>query len=266
MPFETTTRIDLCAGCPLRSRRLCRVIRATSFGNGAGGPRLRRLPQDRTLQEEGGAPNLTGVLRRGYLRAERMMPDGRRSILGLLVPGDLVGDWAGAAGSCSLAAATDVEICAIDPRLARRVADEDAALRIEILHATAAQTARQLEMVWRRGALTSRERIIAFLVMAAEIMPVAPQGDGSLVLTIPISRRDWADLTNTTVETICRTLGYLADKDMVRPEGPGRYHVRDLDVLCRLAGLDPEHDRVAPGHDAPAPGPGDRPALRLCHG
>jgi hypothetical protein len=75
-------------------------------------------------------------------------------------------------------------------------------------------------------------------------------------VAIPISRRDWADLTNTTVETICRTLGYLADKDMLRAEAGGRYRIRDLAVLCRLAGMDPDLDcgRLAAAHAPAAPG------------
>ena len=52
-----------------------------------------------------------------------------------------------------------------------------------------------LDMIWQRGALTSRgSGSSRFLVKATRIMPTQPQPDGSLVVTIALARRDWADL------------------------------------------------------------------------
>ena len=76
-------------------------------------------------------------------------------------------------------------------------------------------------------------------------MPSEPLPDGSVVVSIPISRRDWADITNTTVETICRTLGQLAEPGVVESLAPGRYRIADLAELSRLAGIDPDLDRIA---------------------
>jgi len=236
---------DVCARCTLRSRAICRAVQAGAAAAGRRGLRVRTLAQDWVLQEEGEAPKLTGILRRGYLRTERILEDGRRCIVGLTVPSDPVGAWLEGAGNCTVSAATEVEICTFDPQMLRILVDRDPAMRMEILRAAAEQHARQLELVWRRGALNSRERIIAFLVMAAEIMPSEPLPDGSLVVSIPISRRDWADITNTTVETICRTLGQLAEPGVVESLAPGRYRIADLAELSRLAGIDPDLDRIA---------------------
>ena len=212
---------------------------------------MRSFKRDWIFQDQHDAPRLTGIIRRGYIRAERILHDGRRSILGLLVPGDLVGNWPGSAQSCTLAAATDVQVCAYDPQLVRRVAARDADLRLELLRIAADQNACQLDMVWRRGAMSSRERIIGFMIMATQIMPVRAAPEGGIVLDIDISRRDWADLTNTSVETICRLLGDLSETGMVRAIGGGRYHIRDVAALADLAGIDPQLDRL-PVYPEPA--------------
>lgn len=73
-------------------------------------------------------------------------------------------------------------------------------------------------------------------------MPVDLLPDGGLVVEIAPSRRDWADLSNTTVETISRTLRYLADKDLVTTLGSGRYLIRNLQRLAYLACLDADSD------------------------
>ncbi|WP_439140402.1 Crp/Fnr family transcriptional regulator [Roseicyclus sp.] len=234
---------NTCAGCDPRTRALCKAVSAASAGRAA--IRLRKLPAGWVLQDEGEAPKLTGILRRGYLRTERILEDGRRSIVGLALPSDPVGAWLGQDGSCSISAATDVEICSFDPQVLRRLFEKEPELRLEILRAAAEQYARQLELLWRRGALNSRERIIAFLVMAAEIMPSEPLPGGGLVVSVPISRRDWADMTNTTVETICRTLGQLAEQGLIESRAQGRYLINDLSALADMAGIDPETDVMA---------------------
>ena len=250
---------SLCAGCNPRNRALCQAVAAAAGGR--SGIRQRKLAAGWVLQDQGEAPKLTGILRRGYLRAERILEDGRRCIVGLALPADPIGAWLAQDGQCSISAATDVEICSFDPAILRRLFEQEPALRLTILRAAAEQYARQLEFVWRRGALNSRERIIAFLVMAAEIMPSETRPDGGRLVSVPITRRDWADMTNTTVETICRTLGQLAEDGLIESRAQGRYLIKDLAGLADAAGIDPESDvmsvcrvdRDAPGESANRP-------------
>lgn len=251
----------LCAGCNPRNRALCHAVAAAAGGR--SGIRQRKLAAGWVLQDQGEAPKLTGILRRGYLRAERILEDGRRSIVGLALPADPIGAWLAQDGQCSISAATDVEICSFDPAALRQLFEQDPAQRLTILRAAAEQYARQLEFVWRRGALNSRERIIAFLVMAAEIMPAETRPDGGRLVSVPITRRDWADMTNTTVETICRTLGQLAEDGLIESHAQGRYLIKDLAALADAAGIDPESDVMSVCRvDTLAPGEGaNRPIL-----
>ena len=70
-------------------------------------------------------------------------------------------------------------------------------------------------------------------------MPIEPLPNGSLVLSMEIDRGDWADLTNTAVETISRTLRYLEEKNLVTSLTPYRFLIRDLDSLATIAGVEP---------------------------
>lgn len=234
----------LCDACPLKSRRLCQRLQELSgqFGPRCL-PRLRTVEAETRLHDENEHPQFSGVLRRGYLRAERILRDGRRSVLSFLAPGDLIGDAFASVRSPALVAATNVEYCSFDTTTLRRVLEVDARLNFQFLAEATKQHTRQLEMVWRRGALNSRERIIAFMVMAVEFMPTEYMPDGSIILTVKVSRKDWADFANTTVETICRTLAYLAEKGMVATVASSRYRIRDLGALAQISGIDPMTDR-----------------------
>lgn len=244
--IKTTAGSALCHGCQLGNLNLCRGIRANAvFARRRAGPRLRAVTAHTTLVDENEAPQFSGVLRQGYLRTERILADGRRSIMGFFAPGDLVGDVLGSVRGPALVSATDAEICTLDTAALRVALREDAGLNAHFIREAVKQHTRQLEMVWRRGALNSRERIVAFMVMAAEFMPTEPQADGSFILKIKVSRRDWADFCNTTVETISRTLTYLGEKDLVESLGDGCYLIRDLGVLALIAGLDHREDHSA---------------------
>lgn len=261
---STLAQLNHCDRCPLKSRHLCRAV--LDLENTCGpshAPRFRSIKAETRLQEENERPQFAGILRNGYLRTERILQDGRRSVLGFFAPGDLIGDFLGSIHGPALVSATDAEFCTFDPASLRRAMQEDAKLGINFLKEAMKQHTRQLEMVWRRGALNSRERITAFMVMAAEFMPVESLPDGSVILTIEVSRKDWADFSNTTVETICRTLAYLTEKDMVESLGQARYRIRDLDVLAHLAGLDSLEDRGAMAIDETEEPTGEQAGARI---
>lgn len=245
-----TVILDLptrCRRCRVGGSVLCRAVAGAQVP-GVHPARSRSF----AVSFEGDTPQFLGVLRRGYLRKETMLRDGQRTILGLSCPGDLVGGLLGRPLRFAVEAATDAEVCVFDASVVDRMLAADRSFKMHVLREASAQNDLQLEQVWRRGALNSRERIIAFLVMAAEIMPTEPLPDGGLVVRIDVSRRDWADLSNTTVETISRTMRYLADKDMVTTRSPGHYLIRDLDRLALLAGMDRSEDRALPPN-TPAP-------------
>lgn len=228
-----------CRRCSLFESALCRAVASDAVSD-CGPVRVRRFEQDETVLAGGDAPELVGILRRGLLRRVRVNSEGRRNVLMLLRPADLLGLLESAPLDYAVEAATDVEICVFDSTRLRHAINTDRILRREVLAHVADQHERQLQAIWQRGALTSRERILAFLVTATEFMPVEPEPDGSLVVSMELTRRDWADLVGTTLETICRVLGRLSDEGLVTPDGPQRYRIRDIARLARLAGIESE--------------------------
>lgn len=235
---------DTCSGCALQARRLCRAVRQTSAMKGLNGPlRIKTVRHETRLQDENERPKIIGILRKGYLRTERILMDGRRSVFGFIVPGDLIGDIMGLGFGPAVVAATDAEICTFVPSIFRHAIESDKAIRAEVLAEVMRQHTRQLEMVWRRGALNSKERIMAFIVLAAEFMPVEPLPDGGILLTMKVGRKDWADFCNSTLETISRTLSYLSERNILRSVTPSRFLIRDMGLLADLAGLDRREDR-----------------------
>lgn len=247
-----------CRHCTLPGSELCRVVRNEAQRT-ARQPRVRRYDPGMMIVEQGQPPSFLGVLRRGYIRQERLRLNGDHVLIGLAHPGDIIGGLPGVAATCASEASTPIEICAFDPGTVDHLMLESPSFRQVFLRETDRQHQHLLGSAWHLNALDSRERIIAFLVDATRIMPTEPQPDGSLILHVQVPRRDWADLTNTAVETISRTIKYLVETGVVVSLTPSSFRIRDLDRLARLAGVDaPERprrgDRVYPAqHRRPSP-------------
>lgn len=228
---------DPCRACTLGGAALCRAMSEAS-APGRFTPTCRRFDKGQEIFEPGALHGL-GVIRRGYVRRSTLRLDGKRILMGLAVPGDILSTLPCRESECDLEAATDVEICLYDHGAVQRILQKDLKAMSQLLHSVDDQHHRLLGALWRYGGLASRERIIAFLVAATDFMPTEPLTDGSIVLTMEIDRRDWADLTNTAVETISRTLRYLEEKCLVTSISPYRFHIANLDGLALIAGVEP---------------------------
>jgi CRP/FNR family transcriptional regulator, anaerobic regulatory protein len=229
----------------LHGRRLNRTIRSANL-SGTFPVRLRKYQRDTTIYEAGESPGLVGVLISGYLRTERIYGNGRRTIFGLTRPGEIIGNMSGRPSETTLAAATEIEIGRFEPDAVTRLVKKNRRFRLGLLIQATILRDLQFELIWQRGALSSRERVIAFLAMMAGFMPTEPLPDGSVIVTIDLSRRDWADMSNTAMETISRTMTELSTMGLVETAAPRRYRITDLRRLANMAGMDLSRFRSAP--------------------
>jgi CRP/FNR family transcriptional regulator len=242
-----------CHGCTMQGAALCRAM-AESRPPLSCIPTVRRFPKGRVIFEHD-APAGLGVITRGYARRSTMRLDGKRILMELAVPGDIVAALPDQRCACDLEAATEVEMCYYDSHALHWIMQHDHPAISQLLRGIENQHHRLLDALWRYGGLSSRERIIAFLVAAADFMPTRTLSDGSLVLDMEIDRRDWADLTNTAVETISRTLRYLEEKRLVTSLSPYRFQISDLSRLALIAGVEMPEKRAAHAKgQAPATG------------
>ena len=241
-----------CTGCALRGAELCRAISRGSAPSPCPPP-LRRYEKGKLILESGTSSSFFGVSRSGYARFSRMRLNGKRVLFSLAVPGDAVGGLPDQPLPYDLEAATDLEICTYEPGIVQWHLMSNRRFRQRFLQEIDRQHHLLLESVWRYGALNSQERIIAFIVAMTDLMPTEDLPDGSVVLKMKIGRRDWADLTNTAVETISRTLRHLEKMGLLTSISPHAFRLHDPERLAGLAGIRPPRrqvrDRARPAKD-----------------
>lgn len=186
-------------------------------------------------------------IRSGIMRLQRHGYDGRRQILSLFLPGEIVGFDGESREGVTVESATQSSLCHMDRRWFDRMVDQNEALRTELVRQKQDQLDRLYWLTWSLGALSPEERLCAFLALSSKIMPYQPLPDGTGVLSMLLPRRDIADLLSTTVETISRSVHKLADTGIIEIKDPAHFRFMDLSRLIALGKIDDLFDKMAFG-------------------
>jgi CRP/FNR family transcriptional regulator len=168
------------------------------------------------------------------VRLYKLLPDGRRQIVGFLLPGDLVGLSAGDAYAHSAEAITPVEVCRFSRRRLDGLLDEFPAMHRRLLGIAASELgAAQAQMVLL-GRKTARERIASFLLTLER--RAAAVGLATEPLHLAMTRTDIGDYLGLTIETVSRTFSQLKAEGAIALPRPGEVRFLDRRRLAEAAG------------------------------
>jgi CRP/FNR family transcriptional regulator len=143
----------------------------------------------------------------GSVRVFKLLPDGRRQIIGFALPGDFLGlalsernafcaDALTATAACQFSRAAFSGLLDAKPHLLRRLHDM-ASHELSLAQ-------EQMVILGRR---TAEEKVVAFLLGLRQRWS---RIDGSTVhVPLPMGRQDIGDFLGLTVETICRILAQM---------------------------------------------------------
>lgn len=211
--------------------------------------RPRRLAPGEAAFVEGDPAERVYEVVEGVVRLCRLLPDGRRAIVGFAWPGDLLGLDPGRRHRCTAeaVAASSLRSC---PRTAlEATAGRSAELRGRI----ADQVWRDLEAAQARlvqlGRMSALERVASFLLVLARRgrragHPAAARFD------LPMGRLDLADHLGLTVETVSRAMTRLRRDGLIALPSPQAVVILRPTALAALAGRDDDDEAAEEGRDA----------------
>jgi CRP/FNR family transcriptional regulator len=172
------------------------------------------LDADQPLVREGDQARHVFNIISGSVRVYRLMPDGRRQIVGFLFAGDFLGLSAGDAYAFSAEALEPTTACRFIRSeyraLVRELPTLEAALLDRAGHELAAAQAQMLLL----GRKTAIERLASFILALPGMDPSRPGPSDQVRL--PMTRSEIADYLGLTIETVSRTLGRLKAQGVVR--------------------------------------------------
>jgi CRP/FNR family transcriptional regulator len=171
-------------------------------------------------------------LREGVMRLYKLLPDGRRQIVGFAIPGDFLGmatlarhgfsaDALGPVAVCRFSKASFARFIENKPNLLRRIN--------ELVVRELSQAQDHMLLLGRRSA---EEKVASFLLGWRDRL--ARLGDVTNMVPLPMGRQDIADFLGLTIETVSRTFTKL-ERDGLIEIMPGGAFLLDLERVESLA-------------------------------
>lgn len=223
------TRANRCTACPGR-RGVCAAVNAAE---------LERYTMTRTSQtiaagitfvdEDEPALSVFTVVA-GVVKLFKLLADGRRQIVGFLVPGDMFGFAPNDTYTASAEAVSSVTVCRVPRRQLERAFAEFPGVERRFLDAINRELAAAQNQMVLLGRKTAHERVVSFLLSLSRRQP---SDDHSIDL--PMTRTDIADYLGLTTETVSRVFTVLKGSGCIAANGSSKIYVLDHGALAELA-------------------------------
>lgn len=168
----------------------------------------------------GDTPGRAYILKSGVLKFTARDGEGRETILGLAVEGDLVGEVAALDGMgqpLDAVAATPSELVAVDGELLVEVVARSGPASIELAHQLARRTRWLAEAALERTSGEVPARLAGRLLDLGELL--GRMKGGAIEIDMPLAQRDLGRLAGMCRESACKTLSDLRSKGIVDYRG-----------------------------------------------
>ncbi len=163
----------------------------------------------------------------------KVLPDGRRQVIGFAYPGDIIGLGPAGAHKHNAQATTISRVRCLPWRSVERAARQHPAVGVTVWELMAHEMSCAHNLLLTIGQRTAMERVACFLVELSRRN--ARRGEDACHLALPMTRTDIGDLLALTIETVSRILSQLRRHKIIDLEQSNRVYIRDMQALMRLA-------------------------------
>lgn len=233
-PGDTSPVLEVpnCAACRQRHLSICAAFGEHELVSFDRVVQHKTIPAKTVLFEQGTMADFVFSVSEGTVRLFRLLPDGRRQIIGFAIKGDFLGTAMSDRHEYTAEAVDTIKVCRI-PRLAfQSMLDEKPHLLKKLHEIAGREIHTSQDQIVLLGRKNAEERVAAFLLSYRERL--ARVFTLSVHIPLPMSRQDIADYLGLTIETVSRTISKLA-RDKLLVVVPDGIRILDLDRLTQLS-------------------------------
>lgn len=176
------------------------------------------------------------VVAAGKVKLLRHAPTGQEVLLDLLILGDFFGslpilgentypDTAQAHTTCCALTISGEEF--------QKILEQHPQVSLALLEIVSHRLREAREIIHQLSAAPVESRLAATLLKLAE--KLGEEHDGELLIQLPLSRQDLADMTGATVETVSRIMSQFRKQNLIR-SGRGWVAITNRDELAAITG------------------------------
>jgi CRP/FNR family transcriptional regulator len=236
-----------CSGCPIRYRAVCSKCEQSELDVLEKMKSYRTYEAGQTIVWAGDQMQFVGSVVTGVAALSQTMEDGRRQMVGLLLPSDFVGRPGRDTSPYDVVAATEVTLCRFQKSPFERLLAQSPAIGSRLLEMTLDELDAARQWMLLLGRKTAREKIASLLSIFANRdakLKKSPAA-GRVQFDLPLSREAMADYLGLTLETVSRQISALKRDGVISLEGKRHVTVPDLVGLMTETGDDTDGGMVS---------------------
>ena len=223
-----------CMGCDVREIAVCGVLSCGDLNELRCLGGTQTVEAGQSLFHEGDPAGQVFNVTKGAVKLYKLLPDGRRQVMGFMFPGDFLGITINDEHAFSAEALERTRLCRFSRARFDEFVDEHPELERELYRLAAHELAAAQAQMVLLGRKTATERLASFLLDLAKRREQAG-GAGGQAVELPMSRSDIADYLGLTKETVSRVLALLKRERMIRLAALDRIEILDREGLAALA-------------------------------
>lgn len=196
---------------------------------------IQKVKAGKTLFAECDSADTVFEIVQGILKLYKLLPDGRRQIMGFVSTDKLIGFSDDDTYEYTAEAVTDVSLCRYSRAQFNRLLDEVPGFARRVLNARSQDLRSAQDQMLLLGRKTAIERMATFLLHLCKLQP---ESAGGASIHVPMTRADIADYLGLTIETVSRTLTKLKRERVISLPEAVKIKLIDRDRLEDLASSD----------------------------
>jgi CRP/FNR family transcriptional regulator len=236
-----------CGDCPIRHRAVCARCESDELAALEQIKYYRSYQAGQSIVWSGDRMDFVASVVTGIATLTQTMEDGRRQMVGLLLPSDFVGRPGRQTAAFDVTAATDVVMCCFRKKPFEEMMSRTPHIGQRLLEMTLDELDAAREWMLLLGRKTAREKIASLVAIIArrEASLHLKETGGSMVVDLPLTREEMADYLGLTLETVSRQISALKKDGVIRLEGNRHVIIPDFDRLVEEAGDDADGGMLA---------------------
>jgi CRP/FNR family transcriptional regulator, anaerobic regulatory protein len=229
-----------CSDCPIRHRAVCARCETDELAQLEQIKYYRSYQAGQTIIWAGDRMEFVGSLVTGIATLAQTMEDGRRQMVGLLLPSDFVGRPGRDTVAFDVTATTDLVMCCFRKKPFEAMMAATPHISQRLLEMTLDELDAAREWMLLLGRKTAREKIASLIAIIARREAALQVQKAAAILTVdlPLKREEMADYLGLTLETVSRQISALKKDGVIIVEGNRHVSIPDLDRLLEEAGDD----------------------------
>ena len=222
-----------CASCTARLRTFCAALDARELEKFKCMGSTIRLEAHEPLFHEGDAADTVFNLTSGTLKLYKLLPDGRRQVMGFIQPGDFLGITMDEEHAFSAEALEPVEACRFSRARFDAFIEEHPRMERELYRLAAHELSMAQAQMVLLGRKTALERVATFLL---GLLRRQEERHGTAdTVELQMNRLDIADYLGLTKETVSRLFTSLKTTGVIRLLSDDRVSITNPAQLKYLA-------------------------------